>query len=66
MTHPFRPNPATPPQLDRIRELAVWPGLPQPQASEHVEARIAEGLNVHEAYELIGALGKRIQEMEKQ
>ena len=63
MMHPFRPNPATPSQLERIRELAAWPGLPQPAASEHAEKHIRAGLTEAGAYDLIGRVGKRIADM---
>ena len=60
MHRPVRPGPATKQQTDRLRELAVWPGLPQPASKDYVEKRIAEGLNVNEADALIGSYGVRI------
>ena len=60
MHRPFRPGPATKQQTDRLRELAVWPGLPQPVSRDYVEKRIAEGLDVNEADALIGSYGARI------
>lgn len=56
-----QPEPATPAQLKRLRELASDYGLP-PDAIPFVEAEIAEGPNVDQAYALIRKLGGRIAE----
>ena len=60
MPGPFRPRPVTDAPLVRLRELATWPGLP-PEALDYVEKRIKDGLDVNEAYNLIGQYGARIQ-----
>lgn len=63
MTHLYRPNPATEKQLERLRELAAWPGMP-PEAVEYVEGKIAEELDVWEAMDLLRAMGKRIRTLD--
>ena|SRR5690606_24165690 len=58
MNGPFRPGPATPAQLERLRELARTPGMPEEMIA-FVEQRIEAGLDVNTAYRIIGSLGRR-------
>lgn len=63
MKGPLFTVPATEFQIQRLRELATWPGLPQPEASEYAERRIEQGLTKDQAYDLIRAYGGRIQQL---
>lgn len=65
MRKPFRHAPATEKQHEELRRLARWPGLPQPESSAYVEKRIKDGMDVNEAYGLIGTYGARIQAMKE-
>lgn len=62
MIGPFQPGPATPAQLERLRELARTPGMPE-EAIAFVEQRIEAGLDVNTAYRLIAKLGLRAYEL---
>lgn len=62
MNGPFQPGPATPAQLERLRELARTPGMPE-AALAFVEQRIEAGLDVNTAYRIIGSFGLRAYEL---